>query len=86
MGGLQILAGLVIACGIATGWIFKDAKESGLKAWPFLTITILTGSIGLLLYLLVRDREPRPKKTMPALKNTKNLIYFHCIDTENCVD
>lgn len=64
IGSLQILLDLVIACVVAMGWMIKDAREKGLTVWPYLLATIFTGSIGLLLYLLLRDRHRHPKNAL----------------------
>lgn len=53
---LQILLDLVITCLLITGWMIGDARAKGLKAWPFVAVTIAAGSFGPLLYLVYRDR------------------------------
>ena len=53
---LQILLDLVITCGLIAGWMIADARGRGLKAWPFVGITLAAGSFGPLLYLLYRER------------------------------
>ncbi len=53
---LQILLDLVITCGLIAGWMIADARSRGLKAWPFVGITLAAGSFGPLLYLLYRER------------------------------
>ena len=54
---LQILLDLVITCLLISGWMIGDARAKGLKAWPFVGITIAAGSFGPLLYLLYRERH-----------------------------
>ena len=54
---LQILLDLVITCLLISGWMIGDARARGLKAWPFVGITIAAGSFGPLLYLLYRERH-----------------------------
>ena len=54
---LQILIDLVITCMLITGWMIADARGRGLKAWPFIGITLAAGSFGPLLYLLYRDHR-----------------------------
>ena len=58
---LQMLLDLVIACSFAIGWMRQDAKRRGITAWPFVVMTILLGSIGLLGYAIRRtfDRTSR---------------------------
>lgn len=55
IGGLQIAIDLVIAIVIATGFLWKDAKARGINYWPFLILTLFTGSIALLAYLIARQ-------------------------------
>ncbi len=52
---LQILVDLVIACVLICGWMLRDARERGAKAWPYVVVTLAAGSFGPLLYLLVRE-------------------------------
>jgi hypothetical protein len=53
---LQILLDLVITCLLISSWMIADARAKGLKAWPFVGITLAAGSFGPLLYLLYRER------------------------------
>ena len=53
--GMQMTADLVIALGVAIGFIWKDAKERGLNPVGWLVLTLLTGSIGPLAYLVRRE-------------------------------
>ena len=54
---LQILLDLVITCLLISSWMIADARAKGLKAWPFVGITVAAGSFGPLLYLLYRERR-----------------------------
>ena len=54
---LQILLDLVITCLLISAWMMADARAKGLKAWPFVGITLAAGSFGPLLYLLYRERH-----------------------------
>lgn len=54
---LQILLDLVITCLLISSWMIGDARAKGLKAWPFVGITVAAGSFGPLLYLLYRERH-----------------------------
>jgi hypothetical protein len=54
-GGGQVFADLVILAVLAVLWMAKDARERGLNAWPFIALTVVAGSFGPLLYLIVRE-------------------------------
>jgi hypothetical protein len=51
---LQMLLDLAIACSFAIGWMVRDAKKRGIAAAPFVVMTILLGSIGVLVYVVRR--------------------------------
>jgi Terpene cyclase DEP1 len=53
--GIQVLVDLVIVSVLACIWMSNDARERGLSAWPFIVITLVGGSFGPLLYLVVRE-------------------------------
>ncbi|PCC98001.1 DUF2834 domain-containing protein [Halopseudomonas pelagia] len=53
-GQAQILADLIVACLLLMVWIVLDARRLGLNPWPFVLLTLLAGSFGPLLYLLLR--------------------------------
>ncbi len=55
-GGAQVFADLVIALTLAMVWMWRDAKATGRKAWPWIVFTLATGSFGPLVYLLTRGR------------------------------
>ncbi len=54
-GGAQIFADLVILAVLACSWMVVDGRRSGVPAWPFAALTLLAGSFGPLLYLVVRE-------------------------------
>lgn len=60
--GWQVIADLVIACGLAVAWMIVDARRTGRAAWPYVLITLGAGSFGPLFYLLMgewaRTSEP----------------------------
>ena len=51
---LQMLIDLAIACSFAIGWMRHDARKRGIKTWPYIVMTILLGSIGVLVYVVRR--------------------------------
>jgi hypothetical protein len=52
--GIQVLTDLSIAMIMILVWIFYDAQKSQRRFWPYLIITIVFGSFGPLLYLILR--------------------------------
>jgi hypothetical protein len=52
---------LLIALVFSTVWMVSDAKKRGANPWPYLALTLATGSGGLLAYLIVRVGEPAPR-------------------------
>lgn len=50
-----ILFDLLIALSLVMVWMWKDARERGVTVWPYLVVTLLTGSIGPLAYLIRRE-------------------------------
>ena len=55
-GTVQVLCDLVVVCTLAMIWMVNDSLARGLKAWPYVLVTVLAGSFGPLLYLLKRGR------------------------------
>ena len=58
--GAQVLVDLVIALGLFLAWMWRDARASRRNPWPWLALTLTTGSFGPLLYLLTRHKAPVP--------------------------
>ena len=52
-GTAQVLVDLVIALSLFLVWMWHDAKAAGRNPWPWIVLTLTTGSIGPLIYLLV---------------------------------
>jgi len=57
-GGIQVLCDLTISLGLVCVWMVQDARQRGRSAWPFVVATLLLGSFGPLLYLLLRQHQP----------------------------
>lgn len=49
-----VVAIVIIDVAIAV-WVYRDARERGMEAALWLLIVILTGLIGLIIYLIVRE-------------------------------
>lgn len=57
--GWQVMADIVIALVLVLSWIRRDARAHARRFWPYALVTVLLGSIGPLLYLLLRPAAPR---------------------------
>jgi hypothetical protein len=60
-GHRQVFADLVIACILGCFWMAGDAPKRGLAAWPFILVTLLAGSFGILFYLVARELRKEPE-------------------------
>jgi hypothetical protein len=58
LASIQVGIDLVIALSLVTLWMWRDAKERGVSPIPYVLLTATLGSIGPLLYLFTRLREP----------------------------
>jgi hypothetical protein len=52
-----LVADLVIALGLACTWMYRDATRRGKSPLVYIALTAATGSIGPLLYVLLRDEK-----------------------------
>lgn len=55
---MQLLLDLGIACWFGGGWLRRDAIKRGITWWPYLVLIVFAGSIGLLVYTVLRVRRP----------------------------
>jgi len=70
-GGLQVFADLVIMALLACAWMIADGRRRGLRAWPFVALTLAAGSFGPLAYLALHGTEagapePAPRWLRPG--------------------
>jgi len=54
-----VLMDLTIALSLALAFMWRDARERRAAFWPYLVLTLAFGSVGPLLYLIVRDGAMR---------------------------
>ena len=57
---LQILMDLVVACLIISSWMIGDARARGVMVWPWIVAVVATGTLAILLYLIVREYAKAP--------------------------
>ena len=46
---------LVIALTLVMAWMWRDARDRGVSALPYVVLTLMAGSVGPLLYLIRRE-------------------------------
>ena len=56
--GILVAVDLCIALAFTVTWMVRDARAVGRNPWPYMALTLLTGSAGPLLYLLLRPAAP----------------------------
>ena len=57
--GWQVFVDLFIALVLVLTWMIPDAQRNGRNPWPWVVLTVLSGSFGPLLYLATqRARAP----------------------------
>src|SRR5512134_1266651 len=57
--GMQVFADIAIALVLVLAWMWRDAAASGRRFWPYAFVTLMLGSIGPLLYLLLTPASAR---------------------------
>ena len=58
--GWQVIADLVIALLLVLLWLVNDARKNGRSPWPWVALTLATGSFGPLLYILFAYKRETP--------------------------
>ena len=61
--GLLATADLLIALIIAMAYMWRDAQSKGINPLPYVVLTLATGSLGLLIYLVRFWDIERPAKS-----------------------
>lgn len=57
IAGWQVVLDLFIASGLLLGYLWRDARASGRRFWPYVVLTLAAGSFGPLLYLLLAPKR-----------------------------
>ncbi|MBV1887228.1 MAG: DUF2834 domain-containing protein [Parvibaculaceae bacterium] len=52
--GWQVIVDLIIAIALILVWLVPDARKEGKNPWPWVLLTLVTGSFGPLIYLIFR--------------------------------
>ena len=58
-GGAQVFVDLILLALLSCVWMVQDSHRSGISAWPFVALTLVAGSFGILFYLVVRTKKSR---------------------------
>ena len=64
-------ADLVIALSLGIWWMVRDGRRHGISPVPYVALTVCTGSLGLLLFLIKREgamaKAPRGEAPQPLM-------------------
>lgn len=58
--GMTLTADLCISLTLLSIALYRDARRRGKSPWPFLLLTLCTGSLGPLVYLFLREEPKTP--------------------------
>ena len=67
IGTIALTVDLTIALSLIGVWMWNDARDRGISPLPYLGLTLITGSVGPLLYLLRTARRTEPAATRVRL-------------------
>jgi hypothetical protein len=54
-GAGQVFADLVILAVLSIFWMVQDGRARGISPWPYVVLTLVAGSFGVLFYLVARE-------------------------------
>jgi len=57
LAGWQVVLDLLIASVLLLGYLWRDAQQTGRRFWPYALLTLVAGSFGPLLYLLLAPKR-----------------------------
>lgn len=66
LGAGQVLADLVILALLSCIWMVADGRARGINPWPFVLVTLVAGSFGILFYLVLREVRSGAAKPVSA--------------------
>lgn len=61
-----LVVDLLIALGVVCGSMYAHAKEAGRNPWPYIVLTMTTGSLGPLLYVVMAPVKAPAAQTLQA--------------------
>jgi TctA family transporter len=64
-GIILFIIGLIAVWILLAVWVYRDAKKRGMEATLWLLLVLLTGFIGLIVYLIVRRDHPIQQQPPP---------------------
>ena len=64
LGAAQVFFDLVILAILACIWMAHDAPARGISPWPYIALTLVAGSFGPLVYLVVRELRVQTPQTV----------------------
>jgi hypothetical protein len=70
--GVTAFVDLAIALVLILAWMGDDARQRKVSAIPYLVLTVALGSIGPLLYLICRFKDPTTSTASAAPRAVRN--------------